>query len=352
MTDGDVLPYVQERLPHFSAAGEATRLPDGNLNFVWRVPGGLESSVIVKHAPPYIAANPDVPLDPSRLLIEAQCLDVFGRDGRLSDIPEAEVRAPRLVDVNEAKSILIMEDLGDLPTLDRWLRTTDPTVVEETVPVLGARLGSFIGQLHARTCDVEVYEEAFDNQAMQETRYTVQYQGVTTMLSQGGVPDAEALGARAEALGRALKGPGQCLTMGDLWPRSILINGEELRLIDWELAHYGRPLQDVAHWRAHLWMQAHRAPSGAVRSAVDVIQTSFFEAYLDALGEKKRDLWTKEETRDAALHFGAEILVRAVGPFQDGYVYAGLDPDHSAVQEAVAVAANALRDPAGWGVFG
>ena len=49
--------------------------------------------------------------------------------------------------------------------------------------------------------------------------------------------------------------------------------------------------------------------------------------------------------RAAAIHFGAEILVRAVGPFQDNYLYAGLDPDHAAVQVAVETAAQHLRSP-------
>jgi aminoglycoside phosphotransferase (APT) family kinase protein len=180
---------------------------------------------------------------------------------------------------------------------------------------------------------------------MQETRLAVQYRGVAEMLGAGTVDDAEALGRRAESLGEDLLEPGRCLTMGDLWPLSVLVTKEGLRLIDWELAHYGRPLQDVAHWCAHLWMQRHRAPSDAVAKVVAAHRDAFLGAYGDALGGARAALWSDAERRAAAIHFGAEILVRAVGPFQDGYVYAGLASEHPAVREAVATAADHLRNP-------
>jgi len=344
MIDDDVLPYVQERCPDFEPTGPPRQLPGGNLNVVWRVPG-VERSLIVKYAPPYIAADPDTPLDPSRLLIEARCLEALSPSGRLTDVTDATVRAPYPVDVNEEIPVLLMEDVGDVPTLDQWLRETDPEALEERAAGQGRRLGRFLGRLHAATCNNDHYAEAFNNRPMQETRLAVQYRGVAEMLRTGGVDDAEGLGARAESLGKALLEPGHCLTMGDLWPPSVLVTGQGLRLIDWELAHYGRPLQDVAHWWAHLWMLAHRAAAFAVAETVEQVKSSFWEAYRRALGEARETLWRDQERRGAAVHFGAEILVRAVGPFQEGYVYAGLAPDHPAVQAAVETAAEALRAP-------
>ncbi|WP_258096619.1 phosphotransferase [Salinibacter sp. 10B] len=343
MTDDDVLPYLQAHLPDFTPTGDPAQLPDGNLNIVWRVPG-TDRPVIVKYAPPYIAADPDTPLDPSRLDIEARCLNALD-SGQLATLTSAHVRTPRLLAATQDPHVILMEDLGDLPTLDRWLRGSDACSVEATAPILGQHLGTFIGRLHATTHNCPEYAETFDNRPMQETRLAVQYRGVAEMLKMGGVDDAEALGARAEALGDALLETGECLTMGDLWPSSVLVQEKGLRLIDWELAHYGRPLQDVAHLRAHLWMQAHQAPSAAVADAMASLWDAFLTAYRDALGEADSTLWTDQEKRDAAVHFGAEILVRAVGPFQDGYVYAGLPPGHPAVQEALSKAARTLRSP-------
>ncbi len=344
VTDDDVLPYLEERLPDFSPAGAPRRLPEGNLNFVWRVPGE-ERSVIVKHAPPYIAVDPDTPLDPRRLEIEARCLKVLGPGGALASVSTETARTPQVIDVNVTEHILIMEDVGEVPTLGRWLREQEAHAVRTAASTIGRRLGAFIGRLHTSTCQDTTFAETFDNRAMQVTRLAVQYRGVSDMLERGGVSDAASLGRRAEALGDALLEPGRCLTMGDLWPSSVLVRGKALRLIDWELAHYGRPLQDVAHWEAHLWMQRHRAPTDAVADAVSDVRRSFLDAYWEALGEDQNVLWSDDERRAAALHFGAELLVRAVGPFQEGYVYAGLAPEHPHVQEAVTTAARMLRAP-------
>jgi 5-methylthioribose kinase len=344
VTDEDVVPYLRKRLPGFTPAGEPARLPEGNLNVVWRVPGD-ERSVIVKHAPPHIAVDPNTPLDPDRLRIEARCLEALGPEGALSDVPTAAVRAPRLLDWQDEPHVLLMEDCGSVPTLGRWLRAEAKATVQVQAPKVGRRIGQFIGRLHRGTLDDDETAAAFNNRPMQETRRAVQYQNVVAMLWTGGVADACALGARAEALGDDLVSTGRCLTMGDLWPLSVLVGDDGPRIIDWELAHYGRPLQDIAHWEAHLWMQRHRAPSEAIARAVDDLRAAFRTAYRTALGEAHDTLWDAAERRHAAVHFGAELLVRAVGPFQDDYLYDGLAPEHPAVQKAVTTAARHLRAP-------
>jgi hypothetical protein len=349
VTAAGVRTYVRGRLDHFETARPPTRLPEGNLNVVWRVPGA-ERSLILKYAPPYIAASPETPLDPSRLRIEARCLCALGTGGHLHERTGAAVRSPKLRDQNLEVPVLLMEDIGPVPSWGRWLRTTGTPDLSRTAAAQGRRLGHFLGRLHATTHDDERCAAAFDNRPMQRTRLAVQYRGVTDMLAAAGVPDADALGRRAEALGQRLLERGRCLTMGDLWPPSVLVTDEGLRIIDWELAHYGRPLQDVAHWLSHLWMQIHRAPSAAVAEAAAEHRDSFLGGYIEALGDREGELWDDAERRDATVHFGAEILVRAVGPFQDGYVYGGLGAEDPVVQDAVTTAARHLRAPEANGI--
>ncbi|NBB74150.1 MAG: phosphotransferase [Bacteroidetes bacterium] len=343
MIGEDVLRYVQERRPDFAPAGPPERLPEGNLNVVWRVPGE-PASIIAKWAPPYIAANPDVPLDPSRLVFEARSLHALAPGGPLAHVVTERVRPPRPLDMHTEPHILLMEDVGPHPTLGRWLRSDDAT--PEAAVRVGRQLGRFIGRLHAATVGDDALVQRFDNRAMQETRLAVQYEAVAEMLARAGVDDAAALGARAEALGRRLLAPGRCLTMGDLWPPSVLVAGRDLRIIDWELAHYGHPMQDIAHVAAHAWMQAHRAPDAATAQAARRLRAATLVAYRDALGVEAEALLTPSVLEDAAVHFGAEILVRAVGGFQAGYVYDGLPPEAPAVQEAVDTAAAHIRHPA------
>lgn len=364
MTDAAVRSYLRDALPHLEPTGLPERLPEGNLNAVWRVPVRLDhrstndakgrphgetTSVILKHAPPHIAATPDVPLDPSRLRIEAACLKAFDVGGRLHDLASEALRPPRCLHFDADAHVLVMEDVGAVPTLRRWLQTAGADALSERAASIGRRLGAFIGRLHRRTWGNADVAARFDNRAMQQTRHAVQYQAIGDLLARQGIPDAEALGTRAEAVGQRFLQPGRCLTMGDLWPPSVLVCPRDLRLIDWELAHFGQPEQDVAHVAAHLWMQAHRAPSPEAKAAARAIHTAFQAAYRDALGASSSPIpvdavLTDAMRRRAAVHFGAEILVRAVGSFQAGYVYDGCPPDHADVQDAVAVAAGAIRN--------
>lgn len=340
MTDENVLSYVSERMPDFEPTNKPMRLPEGNLNIVWRVPG-RPASIIVKFAPPYIAANPDVPLDPSRLEFEARCLEVLAPGGSLEAVCTDRMRPPHPVDLHTDPHVLLMEDVGPYPALGRWLRNA--TVTPDDSAQVGRQVGRFIGRLHAATVDDRECAERFNNRAMQETRLVVQYEAVEKMLKTAGVEDAAMLGERAVALGRNLLQPGQCLTMGDLWPPSVLVVEDGLRIIDWELAHYGHPMQDIAHFAAHLWMQAHRAKD--VMAAAVQTQDAVLSTYREALGNVVDRLLTPQTLADGAVHFGAEILVRTVGPFQAGYLYEGLAPETPAVQEAVDVAAAHIRYP-------
>ncbi|PSQ98503.1 MAG: phosphotransferase [Bacteroidetes bacterium QS_9_68_14] len=348
MTERDLLDRATARLPDFAPTGETMRLPGGLLNEVWRVNGRAQStpsSLVAKHAPPHIASQPEVPLDPERVAFEARALRAFAPGGALADLATEATRPPRPLDYDAATHTLLMEDLGTPPALGAWLRGGPPA---QDAQAVGKRLGRFVGRLHARTRGDDALREAFDNRAMQETRHAVQYRAVGELCEAGGAPDAEALGARAEAMGKRFIEPGDCLVMGDLWPPSVLLrepSGSALRLIDWELCHYGRPAQDVAHLAAHLWMHAHRAPSREACTAAEAAQRAFLDAYRDALGEAAATLLTPQALADCAVHFGAEILVRAVGPFQAGYLYDGLAPDASPVRTATRVAAGHLREP-------
>ena len=348
-TPEDVLAHLRRRLPDVRPDGAPERLEGGLLNVVWRVPARPES-VIVKWAPPYLASAPDVPLDPSRVVFEAHALEALGPGGLLGDVVRADVppscsdslprsggvRPPRRLDLDAEAHVLVMEDVGRGPDLGAWLRQGHPTAE------WGGRLGAFVGRLHRASLDRADLAARFRNLAVQETRHAVQYQAVGELCRQVGLPDAEELGRRAEALGRRLQDPGRCLLMGDLWPASVLVAGDGLRVIDWEFAHFGHPAQDVAHLAAHLWMHARRAPNPDVEA--EATWRRFRAAYAEALGPDVRGLWTPDVQRDAAIHYAAEVLVRAVGAFQEGYLYGGLAPEAPPVQEAVAEAARHLRD--------
>ncbi|MCB9267557.1 MAG: phosphotransferase, partial [Lewinellaceae bacterium] len=239
----NILLFVSDALPGFHPTGEVKKLSGGNLNLVWRV-WGWERSVIVKYAPPHIATAPDIPLPPRRILMEAAALRLFDAPLLQTFLSES-FRPPRLLYVDEKKHTLILEDVGNLPALD---------LAGRPYRELGAELGCFLGRLHASTAGNQAIAGSINNREIQQTRLKVQYATVRERLKKTGIGNATELGRRAEELGKKYLTKGKCLIMGDLWPRSILLDNErkQARLIDWEFAHYGRPAQDVAHFIAHL----------------------------------------------------------------------------------------------------
>ncbi|MCB9669611.1 MAG: phosphotransferase [Alphaproteobacteria bacterium] len=258
-------------------ATDARVLSGGALNHVFRVTG--EGTAILKHAPPHVAAVPEVPLDPSRSGFERTALQALHDE--LADVP-GDIRVPRVL--GAAGSTLLLEDLGDLPDLS-------------SAPHRAVELGPFLRRLHTRSAQQPDLAGRFRNDPVQHTRHAVQYLALGAW-----VP---ALADRGRQLGETFLEPGRCLIMGDLWLPSVLV-GPSLAVIDWELCHWGRPAQDLGHLVAHLWMRAHVDGTPSVHEA-------FLEAYGPVDPEEHGLLYA---------HAGAEILARVHGPFRGSGPYA------------------------------
>ena len=329
--------------PEIQLLGPWERL-GGLVNVVHRVAAKPVASVIVKYAPPHLASAPEIPLAPARLAFEHAALRALAPGAALAGVLGSRVRAPRVLGADLASAVLVLEDFGARPDLAAALSA-------QPAPAGALRaLGEALAGLHVRSAGSAELAAAFDNADVQATRRAVQYEPVGEWLAAAGVADAAALGARAAALGRALLAPGRCLVMGDLWPASVLVTGEDLGLIDWEFAHYGRPLQDVAHLAAHLWMHEQRAARSETARVFARARVEFLHGYASALAAAP-GLFDAAELADAAVHAACEILARTLGPFRAGFLYDDLRPDAPALAGAVAQAAAQLRAPAEGGVL-
>jgi len=327
-----LLDYVAQALPRFRPEGLPRPLSGGNLNHVWRL-AGQPKPLVIKQAPPYVAKQPDIALDPSRLLIEAAALQTLAQGGTLASVANDRARPPHPQHLDTRAHILIMEDLGDLPDLARALRQPDNQPEQ-----LGRDLGRFIGQLHRQSLNDPHLARRFDNRAMQETRNQVQYQQLGALCRAVGLSGADTMAARAVSLGQTFLQPGQCLTQGDLWPASILVDNGRLRLIDWELCHFGLAAQDFGHFGAHCWMQAHRAINPEEARRWRQVWAAFVTTYRTEATLEGDSLLSEDNRRLSQWHAGAEIIMRCLGPFQAGYLYEGLEHRQVSVQEALAQA--------------
>lgn len=324
-----LLSLIRDLLPQDELTGEIERLSGGNINFVWRA-AGTEKNLIIKYAPPHIATDPNVPLSAERIDFEARALKELDKNGSLHKITQPKIRPPELYAYDPERSLLIMEDVGDC----QELQTTSGSPKK-----IGERLGQFIGSLHRSTFQDQELKEDFYNIEIQNVRNQLQYQTAHKSLDKAESEVVEAVKEKCHDLGKRLLRPGKCLVMGDLWPPSVFVGNEnKLRLIDWEFVHFGRPLQDVAHFAAHCWMCAHTSPTKDQAEWWEILWMNFWGSYRNAIGNRRKNLFDDEEEQDFHTHVGAEILIRANGIFKAGYVYNRTDDQHHVQQEAIQTA--------------
>lgn len=347
-----IVETLAQRLPEFHLQGEPQPLSGGLLNYVWRAvgnPGSAPGSMIVKWSPPFIASVPGIELDPGRNFIEAKALAAFEPGGELAVVGEAGVRPPRLYLFDQAQHFLTLEDLGAAPDLGAWLRAGEQS--RQEAEAIGESLGRFIGSLHRLSANRPDLARNFNNRAIQRTRLDFHYQNIEQYARNAGIANAGIIGRRAVEYGKKLQQPGLVIIMGDLWPPSILVTGAGLRIIDWELAHYGRPSQDIGHLAAHLWMHSHRAADGHRALLARQMLDSFLRSYRATLGRDFDALFGIAGLVESSIHFGSELLARTTGVFQKDYLYASLAHDDPVIQQAVNTAARHICMPAAENTF-
>jgi 5-methylthioribose kinase len=334
--------YAVSRYSDIGAVVGVDRITTGFLNFVWRV-RGTGGSVIVKVMAEFAASNPTIALDRRRVAVEAAALELLAPGGRLGSVCGSMVHTPRLLDGDPERGVLIIEDFGSIPDLKSWLGTTNDSRLAGNI---GQEIGGFLGRLHLHSNEDPEIASRVENPTIQKTRLEVQYRAVSQLAAQASLGDASKIGAKAEALGHSLNRRGHVFIMGDLWPQSLLISRQQVGVIDWELAHWGWPAQDVAHLAAHLWMIEQTAAEDDAKERARRTRVEFLVGYREALGSRFDELFGTTGVEHSRIHAGAEILVRTLGRFSDGYLYGGLDPDSTLVKEAVTVAAEHIRsDP-------
>lgn len=334
-----LIAYIKDSLPHFGSFGSPESLSGGLLNYVWRVPA-QPHSLIAKYTPPYIASAPEIYMDAARSSFEAEALTWWSQHQSTDD----SIRPPHLLHASGERSVILMEDVGPAPDLAEALKHMS----FQEANLIGEQIGAFLGKLHFSTFQDESLAKRFQNEGVQNVRVAVQYNQLES-LENARIPAAKEIANKIVSLGQKISKPGVCLIMGDLWPPSILLTQEGIRIIDWEFAHFGWPVQDVAHLVAHLWMQAHMANTHDSILAAQNCLFSFLKTYSAAFGEKFGLLESKEFY---FVHIGAEILARTIGNFQTGYLFDGLSMADVRMQTAVEFATQCILHPTADSFFG
>lgn len=275
---------------------------DGNINWVRRLRSKRTGqTVIVKHARPALEKFPEYETSTERIVFENRYFELA------RPLDDDEI-CPHILHFDEARRILVLEDLGEAERLDAaLLRGAD---VDE--PLL--RLARFLGKVHAATRGDTALAARFQNADIQKLHgdhiFKLPYE-------EDGFPVPEGVEARARAVRSHPKlaataatayqrylEPRGALVHADVQPGNVLLRDEGPVLLDAEIAHVGDPAFDVGTLLAHLWLaRLAGTPSGEAAPQAARI----WDAYGSSAGTESVSF------PDVARYAGLEMMRRTIG---------------------------------------
>ncbi|KAH7921661.1 kinase-like protein [Leucogyrophana mollusca] len=236
----------------FNTSDPIELVKGGYCNYTWRIrlstPYKGYRSLILKHAQPFAAyANSEMIVE--RLQYEYRALKAVsesplcGKGGLIG--------VPAVIHYDEDIHVLIMQDLGTIPTLLDYF-CTQPPPPSDLVAVVATQLAEFIAELHvwgkgpdAPRLGLPPVQKVVGSPMLHVVIPRAALSGVVDPLLEEVIDMF-----KAEALTS-----NETLIMGDYWLGNILIDVEDspdgarivkkLWVIDWEMCRYGNPAKDV-----------------------------------------------------------------------------------------------------------
>ena len=265
---------------------------------------GPDGPTVIKRARSQLKVRADWRSDPRRAMIEVAALqsmaEVLGEDC-----------VPRVLWSDPAQHRFAM---ALVPS--RFRNWKNLLVAGETNTATARRVGTLLGRLHRRTAEREDLARRFDDRTfLIELRIEPFFRRIAER-------HADLRPAVDEIVAQILA-CRLCLVHGDYSPKNMLVDGEEVVLLDAEVAHWGDPRFDVAFCLSHLLLGTICFP--------DFVEarTRATQAFLDAYVAEGLDVLDHALSRQT----GCLMLARVDGDSPLDYVAA---PQHSKVIRVIA----------------
>lgn len=257
LSSDTVVPYLRGRgLLTMTTPPTVTRLAGGVSGEVIAVDAGA-THLVVKQALSRLRVQAEWHADPNRILTEAAALRLVAT---LS--PDA---VPPVIDIDADAHVLVM---GAAPV--PWRPWKQDLLDGRTELPAAQRLGALLAAWHTGTAhDPRVARTFGDRTTFGALRIEPFYRATARAH-----PDlAGVIGDLADSLAA---GP-VCLVHGDFSPKNVLTDGRAVWVLDWEVAHFGDPVFDVAFLLSHLLCKA-------IHTATDYrpVAAAFLAAYRSA----------------------------------------------------------------------
>ncbi|KAF9011117.1 kinase-like domain-containing protein [Cyathus striatus] len=303
------------------ACTEVITVSGGNANYAYRlnliVPYCGNTTLICKHAKPYIRTMIDIPLNVDRQLYEVEALKAVR-----SWLPSnSVVTVPEVHLFDMEHNLIIMEDLGhDAVTLKIFMQEHNPST--ELASRIGELIGDFLGQLHVWGQNNVERCKFFDGN-MEGKSVTRAYYGglVSTLkgeysLSKLSDPPLEIKAEDLNVIEDVVEDTTQSMVtvrdsfvMGDFWTGNMIVsldksgNLNHIFIVDWEFSRLGLLGVEVGQFCAEAHM-LHRFNVQCKESAPALL-THFLKAY------RKLVNTDEELCRTAVIHLGVHIIAIA-----------------------------------------
>lgn len=273
---------------------------------------GTNVDLVVKQALPKLRVQQEWLASPRRILTEAEAL-IEARRIRPSDVPQ-------VVDVDADAMTLT---IGRAP---RSQRNWKSDLLEGFINPLTARsAGSALAAWHSGTASNPSIRAGYDNEIFIKLRTEPFYAALR--------PRHPALADRLGELVTELLATQWCMVHGDFSPKNILADGARISVVDWEVAHCGDPVFDLAFLTAHLLLKAIRRPADL--PGYHALAAEFLDTYMNEVAASLR-----RPDDYLAAHVACLLLARVDGKSPVEYL---TDDQRSQARE---LACSALTAPA------
>ena len=221
------------------ASDSLQQLEGGIGNFVWRMIGEPGTSIVIKHAEPYVArSSRRMPFPCDRMNHENAALTILPHHLPFNNLASI----PKVYRYDAENFVLTLEDGGP-----RTLKAayTDPSL---DIEGFGMRLGKWLACLHKQTAGVGIG----DNQTGKAI-YRFPYANLAAVLEKYGYDPA--IGERInDQYGSLLQTDDECVCHGDFWPGNILTDDRKLMVVDWEMVRRDCGATDVGQFAAEAYL--------------------------------------------------------------------------------------------------
>lgn len=252
---------VARGLVERSAALEVTPLGGGVSAEIFEV-RTPERALVVKRALADLSVADTWIADPRRTIVEGKALRLAGQLA-----PQA---VPPVVDLDEDTAVLVMERAPE-----SWREWRAELLAGRTADGLAAYLGEVLAVWHRGTAGPGPAREPFADRDNFEKLRLEPFHGVVAAAH----PE---LSTQVADAAERLRGESRCLVHGDFSPKNVLSGPTGAWVLDWEVAHLGAPIFDLAFLLAHLALKSVHRPldAGWYRAQA----AAFLGAYADGGG--------------------------------------------------------------------